>query len=897
MSLVCGQCSRVNPNEAAYCYHDGAALAGRSGGPLNAGSAPFPNQFVFPSGQACRNFDQLAIACQQNWSAALDLLRQGYLGSFFGGLGRVDLAMAAQEAAKFPDLERGLDQLLAKLPSQAVQAPQLQAEPSVVNLGQVKVNENRASELHLTNLGMRLLYGTVTSDCKWLTLGDAPGHPEKLFQFGSDLVIPVQVRGQHLRAGTKPVEGHLIVDSNGGTVSVTFKADVPITPFPGAPFAGAVTPRQIAEKAKANPKAAGPAFENGDVATWYAANGWAYPVQGPTMSGMGGIQQFFEALGVAKAPKVEVFPRTLDLQGAVGKTLETTVEVTTTEKKVVYGWASCDQPWVEVGKTKLTGKTAIIPITIRVPSPCPRTLEATLQVTGNGNQKRAVPLKVTVTGGRAGVALKPLEEVYQSLEILDDDVPAAAILEPSSPSIVPAPTPTSFTPVTAPLPVEESPFAVTDDTDTRPIPTPPGGKPTGGSKIARFAKHLVPVGLLAFCVLILLAHDVYRIFHPLQTTAGAAGDDDPRPFIKIIFDEGRAGVNYTDSMKFGVHKIDPEDKSTSIKLNYYDNGLGNSTVIRIDDKDGAFGEVPMSGKWVRGQEKEGKKFENGKARAFESSGITVTQTVTIVHSDAVEVKPGEYKRLLNTCLVKYKIENHDVKKHKVGLRMLLDTYIGDRDDVPFMLPGVNEPVSKMKEFLEDKVPDFVQVIQKESVRDPGIVVQLGLRFSDKFEAPNRFQLTRWPGSGGKPDPKILNRWEVPLVDMGDDSCVVMYWNPVEIEPKKSRTVAFTYGLGSLAANDKLAITIGGSPYVGGDLTVVALVQDRDAKTATLKLPAGLKLIDGKETQDVMPMRGRPSPVTWRVRAEKDGKHDLAVSLDTGVSQARRVTINAKSLFN
>jgi hypothetical protein len=42
MGLVCGQCSRVNPAEAAYCYHDGAALAGRSGGPVNAGSAPLP---------------------------------------------------------------------------------------------------------------------------------------------------------------------------------------------------------------------------------------------------------------------------------------------------------------------------------------------------------------------------------------------------------------------------------------------------------------------------------------------------------------------------------------------------------------------------------------------------------------------------------------------------------------------------------------------------------------------------------------------------------------------------------------------------------------------------------------------------------------------------------------
>ncbi len=368
MSLVCAQCSRVNPSEAAYCYHDGAALAGRAGGPINAGAAPFPSPFVFPNGLSCRNFDQLASACQQNWTAAMDLLRQGYLGSFFGGMGRLDLLTAAQEAAKFPDMERGLDQLLAKLPTQAIQPPKLQATPSEVNLGQLKIGADRATELHLTNLGMRLVYGTVASDCKWLTLGDAPGNPDKLFQFGTEATIPVQVRGQHLRAGNKPLEGHLTLDSNGGTMTVTFKADVPITPYEGGLFAGAVTPRQVAEKSKANPKDAAPYFENGAMAKWYAANGWAYPVVGPTMPGMGGVQQFFEALGVAKAPKVEFSQKSLDLQGAVGKTIETKIDVATAEKKVVYGWATCDQPWVEIGATKLLGKTASIPITLRIPN-------------------------------------------------------------------------------------------------------------------------------------------------------------------------------------------------------------------------------------------------------------------------------------------------------------------------------------------------------------------------------------------------------------------------------------------------------------------------------------------------------------------------------------------------
>jgi len=38
--------------------------------------------------------------------------------------------MAAQEAARFPDRDRGLDQLLDKLPTQALPPPKLKVEPT-----------------------------------------------------------------------------------------------------------------------------------------------------------------------------------------------------------------------------------------------------------------------------------------------------------------------------------------------------------------------------------------------------------------------------------------------------------------------------------------------------------------------------------------------------------------------------------------------------------------------------------------------------------------------------------------------------------------------------------------------------------------------------------------------
>ncbi len=401
MSQTCQKCSHVNPDDASYCYYDGAALAGHSanGGPVNAGSQPFPSQFVFPTGQTCRNFDQLATACQQNWAAAVGLLRQGFLASFLGGLGRADLAMAAQESARFPDADRGLDQLLAKLPSQVLEAPRLLVEPTEVNLGVVPLGTDRHFELHLANQGMRLLYGSVVSDCKWLTLGEAPGSSQKLFQFGSDTIILVQVRGQHLRAGSKALEGHLVIESNAGAVTLTVKADVPVKPFKDGVLAGATSPRQVAEKAKAHPKESAALFEKGAVAAWFKENGWTYPVQGPSASGLGAVQQFFEALGLAKAPVVEVTQKSLALRGDPGQPLKAEIEVKTQEKRPVYAHATSDQPWLDVSKTQLNGRQALVQVAVTVPNRPGETLQGKVKVQANGNQRFVVPVTVQVGRG------------------------------------------------------------------------------------------------------------------------------------------------------------------------------------------------------------------------------------------------------------------------------------------------------------------------------------------------------------------------------------------------------------------------------------------------------------------------------------------------------------------
>src|SRR5262249_5008291 len=160
-----------------------------------------------------------------------------------------------------------LDQLLAQFPTDKLHAPRLRVEPLELNLGQYQVGQQGRFELHLANEGMRLLYGSIASvDAPWLAFGEAPGAAEKIFQWFDALTVPVHIYGERLRAGNRALESQIVIESNGGNATIVVRVEVPVRPFSDGVLAGACTPRQIAEKAKANPKEAVPLFENKAVA-------------------------------------------------------------------------------------------------------------------------------------------------------------------------------------------------------------------------------------------------------------------------------------------------------------------------------------------------------------------------------------------------------------------------------------------------------------------------------------------------------------------------------------------------------------------------------------------------------------------------------------------------------
>jgi hypothetical protein len=415
MSRSCPKCRRPNPSEAIYCYHDGVVLEGRAGGDIpadgsamNIGARPFTVPFLLPLGQACTNFVQLALAFLKHPDVMGDLLCQGKVEMFLAGQGRADLAMAAHAARSAPNRERGLDEFLSKLPV-PLGAARLHTRPEVLELGTVQVGEDREATLTLENRGTRLLYGAAGSPAPWLALGDLPALQSKNFQFMARYALKVRVLGKELGAYDKPRQGEIQLETNGGTITVLVRLQVPVRPFTEGVLAGAQSPRQAAHKAKAAPKEAATLIESGALLRWYQSNGWVYPVRGPAATGVAALQQYFEALGLVKPPQVELSEDLITLRGWPGEKIEHILAVITQENRNVVAHGVADEPWLEVGRPVFRGRSAFLPLTVRaVPGAPGQSFGTRITVTANGGRQLRAQVTLEVRAATPSVVSGPL---------------------------------------------------------------------------------------------------------------------------------------------------------------------------------------------------------------------------------------------------------------------------------------------------------------------------------------------------------------------------------------------------------------------------------------------------------------------------------------------------------
>ncbi|MGG3466112.1 hypothetical protein ABES02_00785 [Neobacillus pocheonensis] len=253
--------------------------------------------------------------------------------------------------------------------------------------------------------------------------------------------------------------------------------------------------------------------------------------------------------------------------------------------------------------------------------------------------------------------------------------------------------------------------------------------------------------------------------------------------------------------------------------------------------------------------------------------------------------------------IKYVIKNNDSQLHDIGLRIMMDTMLGNNDSAPFRIPGLGA-VTTEKEFTGDNIPEYWQAF--DNLENPSVIAQGHLTKTDN--KPDKVQFTNW---GRVYD----NSWNYSISpnSSNGDSAVSIYWNNRPINPGESREYTTYYGLSEFLQDLRppIALSLSGpkvieldeaGKYKPNPTTITAYFQNIGNQTAYdvqlgLILPEGLKLKDGqKEVQIGTLKQGEIKQVSWEVEIEPQAEEkllDYSVKLSASNAETKILTQQVK----
>ncbi|MDD5066716.1 MAG: hypothetical protein PHF84_06675 [bacterium] len=306
-------------------------------------------------------------------------------------------------------------------------------------------------------------------------------------------------------------------------------------------------------------------------------------------------------------------------------------------------------------------------------------------------------------------------------------------------------------------------------------------------------------------------------------------------FIKIIGDPdtGRFIIKTT-----GGDPALPSDQNSL--LLYEDYPPTSFTTLKMDESVYKFGDEKGTFS-VRMNER-----ENTITAVWSVANIELNQKLRFVK--------GPTTGNLDTVEISYNVLNKDFKEHQVGVRVMLDTYLGKEDGAPFRIPQLGDITSE-KALLPNELPDYwysYDDLAEPSVRAQGTLKVADSVMPDKviYASWERFNKYLWDFET-KPGRSFRRSVIGPA-----DSAVAIFWNQRSLKPNENYIVRTYYGLygASLFKGKVFNISLGGPVQTAGEpVTVTADVQNISpftAKgcTAEIILPNGLKLGETEESK-------------------------------------------------
>jgi len=244
--------------------------------------------------------------------------------------------------------------------------------------------------------------------------------------------------------------------------------------------------------------------------------------------------------------------------------------------------------------------------------------------------------------------------------------------------------------------------------------------------------------------------------------------------------------------------------------------------------------------------------------------------------------------------------NNDLQTHTVGLRVVLDTYLGKQDGAPFRIPGVGD-ITTETVLLGKRIPSFwysFDDLKNPSVRAQGTLKGSGLTTPDRvvYAGWGRFDKFPWNflATAGKDFKQS--------VFSKSDSAVGIYWEPKRLESGDTVEFKTAYGLyGSTIYKGKVfTLSLGGAVKSFGEPFLVSAdiqnVSPFMAKNVNVKIIMSKSLTIARGNS-VVNLGDFPSDkikrVSWLLQPKKrtKGKKRYLVKV-TGYVQNVKYTVKA-----
>jgi len=204
----------------------------------------------------------------------------------------------------------------------------------------------------------------------------------------------------------------------------------------------------------------------------------------------------------------------------------------------------------------------------------------------------------------------------------------------------------------------------------------------------------------------------------------------------------------------------------------YPEGSTSATTIRIDNANYIF----------ESQETIYDQSHRKATSVINLNGVKVEQELKIIENMAT----GRH----DVVQIKYRVKNTSTDSKHIGVRIMMDTMLGDNDRAPFRVMG--KAVTTETEYSGNNIPQMWQAF--DSLTNPGVVAQ-GTFFKSDSSKPDKVQFTNWS--------RVLSTpwdYKVSTGVSNGDSAVSAIWNQKTFDPGVEYEYTTYYGLSEFTSD-------------------------------------------------------------------------------------------------